>query len=129
VVRESGTAVLPGGTELARNPDVDGIAAELVTALIRRGDSPETRRAYAGNLRTFAGWLRSEGLRWDAVGPDDLDRYRESLAARYARTTVNRRLSVVRSLYGEAERRDRIGRDPAVRLRGLRGVMSASVVS
>ena len=36
--------------------------------------------------------------------PDDLDRYLEWLAERYARTTTNRRLSVVRSLYADGAR-------------------------
>ena len=97
------------------------IADDLVAALLRRGDSPETRHAYSGDLAVLASWLASEGLAWDAVTADDLDRYREWLAARYARSTVNRRLSVTRSLYSEAEYRGRIARDPAARLRGLRG--------
>ena len=96
-------------------------AGQLLEAIIRRGDSPHTRRAYSLDLRTYAEWLEAEGLAWDLVTSDDLDRYREWLAERYARTTTNRRLSVVRSLYAEAHRRHRIPDDPAARLRGVRG--------
>jgi integrase/recombinase XerD len=93
----------------------------LVEAIIRRGDSPHTRRAYAGDLATYAAWLASEGLVWNAVTADDLDRYREWLAGQFARTTANRRLVVVRALYGEAKRRHLVADDPADRLRGVRG--------
>lgn len=96
-------------------------AGQLLEAIIRRGDSPHTKRAYALDLRTYAEWLEAEGLAWGLVTPDDLDRYREWLAERYARTTTNRRLSVVRSLYAEAHRRHRVTDDPAARLRGVRG--------
>jgi site-specific recombinase XerD len=96
-------------------------AGPLVEAVIRRGDSQHTRDAYDLDLRTYARWLSSEALDWDAVTPDDLDRYREWLAGKYARTTANRRLTVVRALYGEAHRRRLIADDPAVRLRGVRG--------
>jgi len=96
-------------------------AQPLVEAIIRRGDSPHTRRAYAGDLETYAAWLASEELAWDAVSADDLDRYREWLAAQYARTTANRRLVVVRALYGEAKRRHLVTDDPSDRLRNVRG--------
>jgi site-specific recombinase XerD len=96
--------------------------AELLTeAIIRRGDSPETRRAYAGDLETFARWLAIEGFDWRVVSADDLDSYREWLSEQFARTTCNRRLTVVRALYGEAVRRRLLPDDPAARLRGLRG--------
>jgi site-specific recombinase XerD len=101
------------------SPAID--AQPLVEAIIRRGDSPHTRRAYAGDLETYAAWLASEELAWDAVTTDDLDRYREWLAAQYARTTANRRLVVVRALYGEAKRRHVLADDPADGLRGVRG--------
>ena len=95
---------LPSTTSgtITEPPVID--AQPLVEAIIRRGDSPHTRRAYALDLQTYATWLASEGLAWDAASPDDLDRYRESLAGQYARTTANRRLVVVRALYGEATR-------------------------
>jgi integrase len=97
------------------------VPISLVAALIRRGDSKETQRAYSVDLTTFRRWLVGEGLAWDAVSVDDLDRYREWLAVQFARATVNRRLVVVRSLYAEAKRRHAIAEDPASRLRSLRG--------
>jgi len=106
-------------TAAASPPAID--ALPLVEAIIRRGDSPHTRRAYAGDLAAYAAWLASEGLAWNAVTADDLDVYREWLAGQYARTTANRRLVVVRALYGEAKRRHLIADDPADRLRGVRG--------
>jgi integrase/recombinase XerD len=93
----------------------------LVEAIIRRGDSPHTRRAYGLDLATYAAWLASDGLIWYAVTPDDLDRYGEWLAGMYARTTANRRLVVVRALYGEAKRRHLVTDDPSDRLRNVRG--------
>jgi site-specific recombinase XerD len=99
---------------------LDG-AEILVDALARRGDSPHTRRAYALDLVTFGRWLDQSGLLWREADPDKLDRYREWLAGQYARSTVNRRLTVVRGLYAEALRRRLIPDDPATRLRALRG--------
>jgi integrase/recombinase XerD len=93
----------------------------ILDAIIRRGDSVHTRRAYAGDLATYARWLAQESLAWDAVTPDELDRYREWLSASYARTTANRRLTVVRTLYGEAVRRHLISDNPGDRLRSVRG--------
>lgn len=96
-------------------------AGPLAAAILRRGDSPLTRRAYKTDLEAFAGWLTAEAINWAAVDSDQLDGYREWLADRYARTTTNRRLVVVRALYGEAMRRHLIADDPSTRLRSLRG--------
>jgi site-specific recombinase XerD len=93
----------------------------ILDAIIRRGDSAHTRRAYACDLHVYARWLGDEQLCWDRVTPDDLERYREHLAAIYARATTNRRLSVVRALYSEAARRRAVAESPADRLRGIRG--------
>jgi len=103
---------------IAASPVID--AQPLVEAVIRRGDSPHTRRAYAGNLQSYANWLVAEGLAWATVTADDLDRYREWLARQYVRTTANRRLVVVRALCGEARRRRLVADDPPDRLRGVR---------
>ena len=100
---------------------VGAIPDPLIAALIRRGDSPETRRAYATDLVTFRRWLDERRRAWNSIMSDDLDEYRAWLTAQFARTTVNRRLVVVRSLYAEAKRRHVIEEDPADRLRSLRG--------
>lgn len=93
----------------------------ILDAIVRRGDSDHTRRAYTSDLTTYARWLARTGRSWESVTPDDLDHYREWLAASYARATTNRRLTVVRALYGEALRRGAIERDPSDRLRSIRG--------
>ena len=120
MVRETGLAVAlePSFSDHEFDREVPEI---LIAALIRRGDSAETRRAYETDLVTFRRWLGDEGLPWNAVVADDLERYRQRLAGHFARTTVNRRLVMVRGLYAEAKRRHVIADDPADRLRSLRG--------
>jgi integrase/recombinase XerD len=93
----------------------------LLDVIIRRGDSIHTRRAYAGDLRLYARWLAEKGLAWDVVVGDDLDRYREWLSISYATSTSNRRLTVVRLLYAEAERRGIMSDNPGGHLRSVRG--------
>lgn len=72
-------------------------------------------------MATFLGWLAATGQRWNAVTADELADYREWLASRYARTTTNRRLVVVRGLFAEARRRGLLLHNPAEGLRSLRG--------
>jgi integrase/recombinase XerD len=96
-------------------------AAACGNAVIRRGDSPHSRRAYEGDLECFFGWLDGAALGWTSATTDDLDRYRDWLRDRYARSTANRRLVVVRLFFREAHRRGAIERDPADGLRGIRG--------
>ena len=117
---QSMRTVLPNSPATSRTT-WPGAVGPILDAIIRRGDSVHTRRAYASDLATYAGWLAGQGLAWDAVSADDLDRYREWLAASYARTTANRRLTVVRTLYGEAARRHLVADNPGDRLRGVRG--------
>lgn len=96
-------------------------AAACGNAVIRRGDSPHTRRAYTADLERFFGWLAGHGIEWTTASADDLDAYRDDLRARLARATANRRLVVVRLLYREARRRRVVDQDPADGLRSLRG--------
>lgn len=108
----------PEEVAVLRMPDpVEGV----VEAVLRRGDSPHTRRAYAGDLRVYRSWLEGQGLEWRGATPAVLHEYREYLRGRYARATVNRRLQVVRALYAEAVEEGLLPRDPARRLNGLRG--------
>lgn len=94
----------------------------LAAAILGHADSEHSVRAYELDLRTFRGWLQEVGLAWDAATLADLEAYRGWLQGkRWARATVNRRLGTVRGLYAEACARDLIARDPALRLRGLRG--------
>ena len=69
------------------------------------GLSESTRRAYAADLRDFAGWMRSQGLELDDVDVRALAAYTAELGrARrgLAPTTIGRRLSAVRSLVRHA---------------------------
>lgn len=95
---------------------------QLVRAVIRRGDSHETKRAYRYDAARFMDWLAETTLTPATVTPDDLDAYREWLVAvGEARSTINRRLGFVRSLYAEADRRRLLPYNPAAWLRNLRG--------
>ena len=115
----SGTA---RGTLVAfPRPPAGAIPEALVRAVLRRGDSPHTHAAYGADLRAYERWIDGEDLSWDAVSADDLDRYREALSERYARTSANRHLSTIRSLYREAIRAGLIEADPAGDLRSVRG--------
>lgn len=118
-----GTLVAFPGRPAGAIPDT------IVRCVLRRGDSPHTRAAYEADIRTYADWLEGEGLAWDAVSPDDLDRYRDALSGRYARTTSNRHLSTLRSLYREGLRAGLIVSDPASDVRSVRGRVSVTVVS
>lgn len=118
-VQTSGT---PRGALVAfPRPPAGAIPDVIVRAVLRRGDSPHTHLAYEADIRTYAGWLEDEGLSWDAVSPDDLDRYRAWLSGRFARTTCNRRLSTLRSLYREGIKAGLIVSDPAADVRSVRG--------
>ncbi len=62
--------------------------------------SPNTVRAYANDLASFVEWARSCGLRLRDLTHRDFRRYLAELdAAGYARKSVARRLSSVRSLF------------------------------
>jgi site-specific recombinase XerD len=103
----------------------------LVAALIRRGDSPHTKRNYRTDLARFFGWLDAEGLDKFALGtlqPDDLDRYRawliepvEGKESRLSVASANRSLVVVRGLFDEAQRRGLLAVNPSAWLRSVRG--------
>jgi integrase/recombinase XerD len=83
--------------------------------------SANTRRAYEGDVLLFQRFLDAVGRAHLAdVTRDDLIAYRGWLAGRYAPATVNRRLSVVRSLFREALLRGEVERDPSVHLKLLR---------
>ena len=76
--------------------------------------SEHTVRAYEGDLEAFLGWAAASGV--DVLAPThrDLRRYLASLSqAAYARTTINRRLSAVRTFYGWLARAGEVRENPA----------------
>ena len=101
----------------------------LVAAVIRRGGSEATRRAYRLDLAQFFAWLREQGLAPASAGPDELDRYKLWLlepetgrqSETYTVSSVRRKLTPVRGLYAEAERRRLLPVNPAAWLRNPRG--------
>ncbi|HXQ60856.1 MAG TPA: tyrosine-type recombinase/integrase [Acidimicrobiales bacterium] len=82
------------------------------------GMSPETVRAYTGDVRAFVEWAG----RGDVNGPDDVDRLllRRYLAylstRRHARTTMARKAAALRCYFSWSARRGDIRIDPARRL-------------
>ncbi|MHB8682571.1 MAG: tyrosine recombinase XerC [Acidimicrobiales bacterium] len=83
------------------------------------GRSPETVRAYVGDVEAFATWAERAGM----SGPGDVERltlrrYLAFLATRrYARRTVARKAAALRCYFAWLVRRGTIAVDPAVRLR------------
>lgn len=83
-----------------------------------RGRSPETSRAYVGDVEAFAGWAARGG----AAGPADVDRvrlrrYLAYLATRrYARATVARKAAALRTYFQWCRRQGLVEGDPARRL-------------
>jgi len=86
----------------------------LTHLAVERGASPHTVRAYSADLARYLEWAERSG-----VDPIDLDhralrRYLAELdRARYARTTIKRRLSAVRSLFGFLVTEGEIASDPS----------------
>jgi integrase/recombinase XerD len=90
---------------------VDRFLDHLVT---ERNVSPQTVRAYSSDLARYLEWAERAGA--DPLGSDPriLRRYLADLdRARYARRTIARRLSAVRSLFAYLNREGVVGHDPA----------------
>jgi integrase/recombinase XerC len=98
---------------------VDGFLKELAAA---RGASPHTLRAYRGDLEEFLAFLDGRGISSPkAVTPRVLRSFLAELDGReLARTSVQRKLSSVRSLFAHLLRKDVIDAHPAVRMRQRR---------
>lgn len=93
---------MAGSPEREEAPEAfSALAERYVDALrVERGASPHTLRNYANDLRAFEGFAERAGF--DPAHPThrDLRRYLADLdRARYARTTVNRRLSTLRGFF------------------------------
>ncbi|HEY5433210.1 MAG TPA: tyrosine recombinase [Coriobacteriia bacterium] len=90
---------------------VDRFLAQLAT---ERNASPQTVRAYSSDLARYLEW--AERAEADPLGSDPriLRRYLADLdRARYARRTIARRLSAVRSLFAYLNREGVLSYDPA----------------
>lgn len=79
-----------------------------------RNSSPQTVRAYAADLARYLEWAERAGADPLSDDPRVLRRYLAELdRARYARTTVSRRLSAVRSWYAYLNLIGALQHDPA----------------
>lgn len=81
-----------------------------------KGASEETRRAYRGDLAAFFAWIHDEVGPEVAVDAVELRHVRRWLAAHhreYARSTLARKLSALRSFYATMQRRGEVTRNPA----------------
>jgi len=90
---------------------VDRFLQHLVS---ERNASPQTVRAYSADLARYLEWAERSGA--DPLGADPriLRRYLAELdRAKYARSTIARRLSAVRSLFAYLNREGAIAYDPA----------------
>ena len=92
-----------------------GLADEFLSHLARvRNYSRNTVDAYAQDLDCFLVWASNCGVDVLAANHRDFRRFLSSLAgAGYAKTTVNRRLSAVRSFYSWLVRQGEIESNPA----------------
>ena len=86
-------------------PELAGLVNRFLEHLDVRRFSPATVRAYAFDLSNFSGFLVDRDLRFDGVRPVDLFDYldwqRSVTAPRLpATSTMNRRVSTVRSWFG-----------------------------
>jgi integrase/recombinase XerD len=82
-------------------PAVSTLVDRYLTHLrVERAVSPETLRAYAGDLTRFLEWCDRDGADPLALTPQRLRRYLAEMdRARYSRRTIARRLSSVRSFF------------------------------
>ncbi len=85
----------------------------LETLEAEQDASAHTRAAYRRDLEAFRAHILREGLTgWDAVTTAVARRYLATLHRRYARTTIARRLSALRSFYRYLRREGRVGASP-----------------
>jgi integrase/recombinase XerD len=81
--------------------------ADFLRLDVAQGDaSPETIRAYAGQVHAFVTWCQAQAIRPAAASEVDLKAYRATLVAGgYARSAIAARLNAVRRFYAMAQAR------------------------
>ncbi|MCX8007743.1 MAG: tyrosine recombinase [Coriobacteriia bacterium] len=100
--------------------------SELLDAFLKHLDtvrnlSPATRRAYATDLAQYLDWCERAALTVGEVRRRDLRSYLAELAAaRYAKTTVARKQSALRSFYAYLTQSGLVSHDPAAAMSSVR---------
>ncbi|MDR2492616.1 MAG: tyrosine recombinase [Coriobacteriales bacterium] len=93
--------------------------AFVASLTIERNFSQHTVKAYASDLAQFLDWLERAGASLDKADHRVMRRYLADLdSARYARATVNRRLSAVKSFYRWLVMRGHLASNPTTVVSG-----------
>ncbi len=85
--------------------------------------SPRSQKTYNYDATHLAGWLQERKLNLHTLTRSDFIEYRRHLAAKYAKSTAGRMLTVARRLLDEAVKRGDLPSNPA---RDVRGFQSSS---
>jgi integrase/recombinase XerC len=101
------------------------LEAFLAHCAKERDLSPNTLKAYRGDLEALAAWLGATrgvaGWQWEALGRRDLREYQaHQLAAGAARRTLARRLSAIRAFYKWLHQEEVVDANPGRALRAPR---------
>lgn len=118
MLRAAGAAA-PRAADPVQSRPVERLDAFLSHLRDGRNASPLTLRAYAGDMRRFAAFLKEVGASSAArAGPAEIKRFAAELAAAgHARTSVARRLAAVRSYYAFLLRSGVVEANPATVVR------------
>lgn len=101
-----------------RTPEVlDPSLDDLLVGWLASLRSENTRHGYLVDLRTFVRWIGEHDLDLFAVTRVHLDLWVSDLSARYAPSTVARKLAAVGSLYEYLEDAGRITKNPTAKVR------------
>lgn len=101
--------------------DAHRIAAFLDAQAAELGAAPNTRLAYARDLRDFSDWLACRGMCCDGVTQGQIEDYLVWLEAQgLAQSTRARRLSAIRQFFRFAFEEGWRGDNPAIRIKGPR---------
>lgn len=102
------------GEELSELPGAGEVERFCTALAVEQGASAHTVRAYREDLQAYLAWARRSGLSPWEVSYRQLRRYLAELdQARYARTTIKRHLSSLRSFFRWANRAGVTASDPA----------------